>query len=276
MDKLPPLPPTKVNFERPPVAEVALAVQLAQPATDDALTLGAFWPEIRADYPHLEPQAPLPPMSEDFEATGPPAISFQLLDRPPSGRYWFLSEDRTELVQVQPDRFAFNWRKEPTEATYPRYELLRERFFELFSKFVVTCSEHGRAVTPTWCEVTYINPIEVDTEDGWPDLSVVLKRVRAVELHGLTTPEDSTLIERYRLRRDGDSYGRFYVTANPALRVHDNAPLVMLTLVARGMAATQDTAGVIGFLDEGRDLIVNGFKDMTTDEMHKKWGLNGS
>ncbi len=278
IDELPPLPPSTVTFDRPPVTEVAFAVQWAEPVTDETLTLGRFWPKIQARYPHLEPQAPLPPMAEQFGASAPVAISFEIFDRPPSGRYWLLNEDRTELVQVQPDRFAYNWRKEPPDATtaaeYPRYEHLRERFFELYVEFVRTCHEYGRDTVPTWCELTYVNPIEVESDDGWPDLSTVLARLRPVELQGLGRPEDTTLNERYLLTRGEKPYGRFYATAAPARRVKDNAPLVMLTLVARGMAASPDTAGVIQLLDEGRDLIVNGFRDMTTDEMHERWGLH--
>lgn len=57
-----------VTFDNPPVGEVALAVQFAQPATDDASTLGRFWPRIQNEYPQVQVQPSLPPMSEDFEA----------------------------------------------------------------------------------------------------------------------------------------------------------------------------------------------------------------
>lgn len=187
MDQLPPLPETSITFENAPVSEVALAVQLAEPVTDDAFTLGSFWPKIQSRYPGLEPQPPLPPMLEQFDASAGPSVSFQLLDRP-AGRYWLLSQDQTELVQVQPDRFAYNWRQEPAEAEYPRYERLRESFFDLYSSFVATCADDNRTVTPTWCEITYINPIEVESSEGRPDLSTVLKRLRPVELRGLGAP----------------------------------------------------------------------------------------
>lgn len=274
MTGLPPLKRNPVGFERPPVAEVALAVQLAEPATDDTLTLGHYWPKIQARYPHLEPQPPLPPMAEAFGVERSPTISFQLFDSPLAGRYWFLSEDRSELVQVQPDRFAYNWRREPPEATYPRYEQLRDRFFDRYSEFVSTCEEAGRLVRPTWCEVTYINPIEVPAGGGLPDMSTVLRRLRPTPLHGLDTPEDTTLNDRYVLRKEGKPYGRFYVTATPGYRMADNTQLFVVTLLARGMAQSQNTSGVIEFLDEGRDLIVNSFKELTTDAMHEEWGLN--
>jgi uncharacterized protein (TIGR04255 family) len=273
VDELPPPPPNPVTFERPPVAEVALAVQFAQPVADDTFTLGRFWPKIAAHFPHLEPQPPLPPMGEQFGEASLPPLSFQIFSRPPSGRYWFLSEDRAELVQVQPDRFAFNWRKEPNcEVEYPRYRHLRERFFGIYSRFVESCHEAGREVLPHWGEVTYINQIEVDADGGWPDLSTVLRRLTEVNLE-LGPPESTTLNERYLLLRGNDPYGRFHVTAEPARRLVDNHPLFVVTLVARGRLDTKGIVDVVEFLDEGRNLIVTNFRNMTTDQMHKVWGL---
>jgi uncharacterized protein (TIGR04255 family) len=259
------------------VAEVALAVQLAEPATDDTLTLGHYWPKIQARYPRLEPQPPLPPMAEVFGA-GPPTINFQLFSASPAGRYWFLSGNGEELVQVQPDRFAYNWRKEgvaePESPHYPRYEQLRERFFDVYSAFVDTCEAEGRSVKPTWCEITYINHIDLPRDSAIPDLATVFRRVQMTPLPGLDSPEDTTLSERYVLRdAAGEPYGRFYVTATPAYRIENQAPLMALTFVVRGMAKSPDTLGVIGLLDEGRDLIVNSFKRLTTDAMHEEWGL---
>ena len=273
---LEPLPPDPVDFDRPPVGEVALAVQLAEPATDDAITLGRFWPQVQDRYPHVESQPPLPPMNEEFSASAVPTVSFQLLDRPPSGRYWLLNDDETELIQVQPDRFAYNWRREPSAAEYPRYRHLRERFHEVFSTFVATARQRGgKDVRPTWCEVTYVNPIDMPgDEDRHLDLSRILRRISPAVATALPDPEDTSLAERYVLRRDGEPFGRMHVTATPAYSVRDQRPIYLVTLVARGLARTPDVAGAIEFFDHGRALIVNIFKDMTTEEMHARWGIN--
>jgi len=261
-----------VNFDNPPVGEVALAVQLVEPATDDTITLGRFWPRVQGDYPKVEPQPPLPPMSEDFGIPGPSNVSFQILDRPPSARYWLLSADEAELIQVQPDRFAYNWRKGPTDASYPRYAYLRGRFEDVLRTFIAVVEEQGRTVLPSWCEVTYINPIAGNGESR-PDLSEILKRIAPEPPSPLPGPEDSNFAERFVLERDGAPFGRFYINASPAFSVVDRLPIYMLTLTARGMASTPDIAGVLDFLDEGRDFIVKSFRDMTTPEMHRKWGL---
>lgn len=264
-----------VTFDRPPVGEVALAVQFAQPATDDSLTLGAFWPRVRDEYPSVETQPPLPPMSEDFGPPGLPSVSFQLVG--PSSRYWLLSADATELIQVQPDRFGFNWRKDPADAPYPRYRRLRERFERVFSAFVASVAESGRTAQATWCEITYINPIPAgDSSGGLRDLSTILRRLSPERPDFLPPPQDSNFAERFVLTRAEAPIGRFYVSATPALRMQDRTPMYVLTFTARGMPISPDVAGVLAFLDEGRDRIVRSFRDMTTTEMHETWGLRES
>ena len=251
-----------------------MSVQMAHAATDDALTLGTFWPRVQSDYPSIETQPPLPPMSEDFSVVGAQGISFQLMG--PSSRYWLLSADSTELIQVQPDRFGYNWRKEPADAPYPRYRYLRQRFEHVFSTFAESIQGKGRTMHPTWCEMTYINAITPADPSTLPDLSSILRRFSPDRPEFLSPPQDSTFAERFLLTRNGTPTGRLYVSANPALRLQDRVPIYMLTFTARGLPPSADEAGVLSFFDEGRDLIVRSFRDMTTPEMHERRGLHES
>jgi uncharacterized protein (TIGR04255 family) len=272
-----PLPPvdSPVTFKRPPVAEVAIAIQLAQPATDDTTTLGVYWPRIRETHPQLQPQTGLPPMSEDFDGpAASPGVAFQVFEGSPPTRYWLLNPDSTELVQVQPDRFVFNWRKEPADVDYPRYTYLRSRFVDLYSTFIEAVGEVGNEVVPAWCEITYVNPIApIELGAGRPDIGTILRRFNSTEVASSPALEDTSFSERFLLERDGSPYGRFYVTARPTFRVTDQVPIYVVTLVVRGRPRTPSLEGALAFLDEGRALIVNSFRDMTTDAMHEQWGL---
>ncbi len=264
-----------VNFKRPPVAEVALAVQFAEPVTDDTITLSKFWPAVQADFPEVKPQPPLPPLTETFEVPTPPSISFQVLGGPQASRYWFLGAGENELVQIQPDRFGFNWRKGPTDETaYPRYPYVRRRFESVFSIFVDALHQLGKTVRPTWCEVTYINPVAFGNPgEPRPDLSTVLRRLAPYEFQLLPEPDNTTLTDRFLLVRDGAPFGRFYLTANPAY-TDDRSLGYNLILRMIGQPRSPDLAGVLDVFDEGRLLIVNTFRDTTTPEMHEEWGLD--
>jgi len=77
------------------------------------------------------------------------------------------------------------------------------------------------------------------------------------------------------ISREGEDHpiGRLYLIAAPAFRAADAAPIYVLTFLARGKPAEPKTEGILAFFDLGRDLIVRGFKESTTDEMHRLWGL---
>jgi uncharacterized protein (TIGR04255 family) len=264
-----------VDFERPPVAEVALSVQFAEPVTDDTTTLSKFWPTVLADFPDVEPQPPLPPLIETFEVPAPPNISFQVLGGPQASRYWFLGAEGNQLIQVQPDRFGYNWRKGPANTTaYPRYPYVRGRFESVFSMFVDTLHQLDKQVRPIWCELTYINPVAFGKSgEPRPDLSIVLRRLVPYESQLLSQPDNTTLADRFLLIRDGVPFGRFYLTADAAY-TDDRSLGYNLILRMIGQPRSADLAGVLDVFDEGHRIVVNTFRDITTPQMHEEWGLD--
>ena len=119
------------DYKRPPLVEVALAVQFAELQGYRTIHAGLLWAEtFRKAYPRVIEQPQLDPI---FEVFGPHARAAQWQIRqmpgPPVPRLWFMNEQETELVQIQANWFARNWRKVGEGEDYPRYEKLRERFF---------------------------------------------------------------------------------------------------------------------------------------------------
>jgi uncharacterized protein (TIGR04255 family) len=109
------------EFEQPPVSEVVLWVQFASNPQFRIVHAGLFWGSIREQFPSVSEQVPLPPA---FEAFGVPMmgqpVQLQALFAFP--RFWFESDDKTYLLQLQQDRILFNWRATSGQSTYPRYE----------------------------------------------------------------------------------------------------------------------------------------------------------
>lgn len=261
-----------VNFSNPPVAEVALSLQFSESVTDDARTVGNFWPEVREQLPKLQQHPALPQMREDF---GPPQpAQFEFSTGTPPSRFWFLSEDESHLVQVQADRFTLNWRRMRADADYPRYRQLREQYEQMLARFVAAVRPET-TVAPDWCEVTYVNHILApDARSTPPPLTEVLTLVREPEPNSvLPEAEDVHFAERFRLRTGEEPVGRLHINASPGIRTLDQLPLQQLTLVARGRAARADVGGGLAFLDRGRSLIVQAFREVTTPQMHSMWGL---
>lgn len=266
------------DFQDPPVVEVALAVQFEPLTNLRTPQLGLLWSDFRGRFPKIEEHPPLDPMMERFGVKGPPtaSIRFEMVRRPPVPRCWFLNESGTELVQVQQDRFAHNWRKVGDGEEYSRYEHVRETFkselgtFEGFLR-----REKVGELTPNQCEVTYVNHIIAD--NGWKKHGE-LARVLTL-FAGKCSEEFLPDLEEARLSgsyvipgADGQPLGRLRFSIEPVYFREDDRPMFLLNLVARGRPDGEGVDGVLRFLDTGHEWIVRGFAAITTPNMHKVWG----
>lgn len=261
------------DFNRPPVIEVILSIQVAALPMGN-IHAGLFWSRIRDRFPNVSEQPPLPSAFETFGLTPPAVPRIELVATPMASRFWFESEDRRELVQIQPDRLIHNWRKQAPEEDYPRYEPIRAQFLEEIAAFNAFAQEQGFGpLRPNQCEVTYLNHIELP--DGGNPVGQ-LHRILTVwsgetsdgRRHDL---DQASLNFRYLLHDGERRLGRLYIGAGPSLRAADMKPLIQLVLTARGKPAEETIESAVDWLDLGRDAIVRGFASITTPEMHKAW-----
>jgi hypothetical protein len=61
------------------------------------------------------------------------------------------------------------------------------------------------------------------------------------------------------------------VSLDPVFHIKDGTPRLRLSLTARGRPQQEGTAGVLQFLDLGREYVVRTFAAITTSEMHEVW-----
>jgi uncharacterized protein (TIGR04255 family) len=266
------------DFAAPPVVEVALSVMFESIPLDSA-HIGVLWRDhFASDFPST---ADLPVLDSPIERErerSPLQPSPELQVMAPRLRTWFLNPAGTQLVQVQHDRLAHNWRKGDTGEDYPHWEAPRmsfERELAIFERFV-----HEHKVGPVLvrqCEVTYVNHIVAG--QGWnshADVARVFSVWQTSPSKGfLPTMEDGRFLLRYAMRdQDGRFLGRLHASVQPVFRSSDGeeTPLFLMNMTARGAPDTPDIAGAIRFLDLGREWIVQGFTEMTTPEMHVVWG----
>lgn len=269
-----------VDFAYPPINEVAFSLQFDGDVIDEVGILSKFRPAIDEKYPRVEKYPPIPPAGERFDV--PPqqmAPQVQFLQGPPSTRYWFLSADGTRLVQVQGDRLMFNWRQVIGTEPYPHFDTLYPEFSRLAALFVsVVAEQHGQPPSAAWCELTYINPIDAEGEAAGThgQLAHILNYlVRDPARETLPPVEDTQIQQRFRITDDdGVPVGRLYVSAVPGFRQVDSKPVYVLTLLARSRAAIGEVSSQLDpFFLKAHDLIVRGFKEVTTVEMHRRWGV---
>lgn len=95
------------DLKNPPIVEVVCGFVFDELSAMDPMLVGQFWSRKRADYPKHDVRPPVrQPGFAILEGIGPI-------------RSWFISKGDESVIQIQPDRFYFNWRRQGDE--YPRF-----------------------------------------------------------------------------------------------------------------------------------------------------------
>lgn len=266
------------NFRRPPVAETVLSLQFEPMSGLTSPHLGMLWAKFRKELPLIEEHPPLPVILEKFESPSPaqPArVEVTIEEKAPLPRVWFMNNTKTELIQMQSNRFIHNWRKIDGMESYPHYEPIREKFLgevAILEEFLRD-EGFGRLIV-NQCEVTYVNHIE---PSGTWDRHGQVDRVftlwsRLANASFLPDPEAAELHARFLIPDEaGKPIGRLHVVVNPAWKKADGSPILTLNITARGVPIGEGIEGAFAFFDVGRKWIVKGFADLTTPEMHRAW-----
>lgn len=255
--------PQPISFEHPPIAEVSFGVSFLELAAFTTAHVGKYWSTIEADFPLTQDQPPAENLREVFPGDDG-ETQLQLSAIPPLRRTWFFSSDRSRLIQVQADRFIFNSRR--GTGPYSRYQSTRPQFdswWTSFNEFIERQTDEAPSLTQF--ELAYVNHIPLAGPfSNLQELGRVFKGF-AVNSPGpvLGLPE----IQRWRASFPmPDRKGRLHVDVGTGNL--KGSPGVRMTLLARGF----HKGGFAEWFDLAHELIVKGFAELTTAEMHQHWG----
>ncbi len=258
------------SYERPPVIEVVCGMQYAPIERFQATAYGLLWQRLREEYPDVEQKPPLAQMSERFGEEITDERRIELSNVPPLPRLFFVHKTPNWLLQVQADRFLHNWRKSKDSDVYPRFPEVFGKFWSAWETFLEFCNGEGLGDPQVnQLEVTYINHIIQD--DGWSGLGTigeVFPDLYWREKHSfLPSPESIAWKASFTLPEDA---GRLHVSLRHALRRDDNKPVLLCELTARGMPEARDAEAIREWFKVGREWIVRGFADLTSEHVQEK------
>lgn len=271
-----------VRFDRPPVGEVALTHQFAEEVVDLDVLAG-FASAVRSELPNRQRQQAAPRIRELFDVPQPQP-EFEISLEPPNTlpRFWFISGDGSQLVQLQGDRISLNWRKPDDASKYPSYATLRRDFRRYFGTLQEAIEEAGGpAPEVELSEVTYVNPVEVPVPPrggGHPELAKILNRVRPRPPKAfLPHAEDAQIHTRWRIPGSETGVadrpaGRLYMSAAPGLKPPTSVPIYIVTMVGRVIPAGGGERAWRA-LDIAHRWVVLGFTDLITRGMQEQWGF---
>jgi len=259
------------DFMAPPLNEVVIGVQFAAPQGYQQIRAGEVWSLFKQRYPQVQELPPLPPAFETFglpHQHSPMLPQFSLRTGGTHDRFWFLRPDGDELIQFQQDRLMHNWRKVGDGSNgYPRYESMIGEFKnELTELQSYMNSLVPQALSINQCEISYINHIRFDREDD-NGFSAWLRFLNFSK----DSPDDFVMNFREVIKdSSARPMGRLYVEAALGYLPSGNE-IIALSLTVKGAPLGTDIESALEFLSNGREVIVQRFAELTTDQAHKKW-----
>lgn len=263
------------SYNKPPVVELALSLQFKALADWKLVDFGLFFSLLKDHYPNTEMKAPISQQIERFDVTPGNQVTLQLVSAPEMPRCWYTNDTGSELIQVQNDRFIFNWRKKSDSDDYPSFEAVFKKFreyFGIFKKFVAD-QDLGDLI-PNQCEVTYINIIgfsDTIRDFGFVD-EVLTTWHNTYSYDFLTRPEMTTFAWKYLMSDDGGApFGRLHVNVEPKMHDLTQERVLQMSLTARGGPLESTLRGAEEFFEHGHQHIVHAFTALTTENMHKMW-----
>lgn len=251
------------DFARPPVVEVALAVQFTEPLTFDAARTSEVAESWHEELPEVSLRPVLPPMDMRGGELGSGDEDVLL-------RLWMANEAGNRVVQLQPDRVTVNWKLGDAEEPYPRYESLRQFLVETWSRVgAIAAANKWGEPKPQMCEVHYVN--RLSEEQGWTrydDTSALLAPWGGSFSDGfLPAPGAAAMLLHFHLP---DRRGWMNIQAGQTLDDEDSE-ILAIHLQCRGRLANPDFEDALDFMDLAHQWIVRGFASVTTPAAHEIW-----
>lgn len=249
------------DYDNPPLVEVVCGLSF-EPLKDLKIPhYGLFWERIRKNYPNIEHAAPLGDLPETISS-----------ERLPIPRVWYIHSSSNNVIQLQNDRFLFNWRFVRAGDEYPRFENIKSSFQEcikLFCKFVEECGIGE--ISPLECELSYIN--HISSGDGWSEPAQIGNLFKDIFWANsgnrfLTNPVSVGWVAKFELP---DNCGYMTSSIKQATRADTKTPMFIFENTSRGLSKDTDSVESIwDWFDVAHEWIVKGFEDLTTESAQKE------
>lgn len=265
---------TRPHFTKPPLIEQAITVAFQKIEEFSLGDFGLFWTLIEDQLPFCESHPLIEQTIERFDQPENRVRAIRLIEQGFLPRCFYKSADGRELVQVQNDRFTYNWIK-ADQNEYPRSEVLLPRFAQLFETFIRFIVD-DRCYTPpdiVQCELTNVNIVPVkELGNSFADAPAAFNLPPFGEMAKIVQIESFSYANNYVLHSDDAPVGRLHTHLAPLLSVEEEEPVYKLELTARGRPDSSNLQGALKFFDMARDAINSAFMASTTRDAQRRWG----
>ncbi len=254
------------EYKKPPVIEVVCGIVFETIEGFKGNHLGLFWQKVRDKFPKCEHALRL-----GFD----PEKDFDMANYLP--RIWFVSKKQNTLIQLQDNRFFFNWRRMEEDEAYPRYRTIIKAFKANLRTFEAFLQEEDLgSVHPKSCELTYVN--HIPKGEGWESFSDINEVFRDLAWN---TKGKRFLPKPVKLAGQvsfplPEKKGFLDLKLGYGERKFDKCPVLILHNSATGLGADKSMGAVWEWFKVAHEWIVRGFADLTGATIQKDiWKRTG-
>lgn len=247
------------TFRSPPINEVVISTYFNPPLTDLRNEhIGLFWGTIRNEFPIVQQH---PPVGIDLDVASDGLF--------PMPRYWFVSQNEVNLIQIQKNAFIYNWRRRSIDDIYPGYHVVIkptfDKYFGFFSEFVRN-EVNGSEPKVDLCELSYINTEEqnevwngyLDTQNIFPSFSVFKLETESSELLGYDC--------NYGYKMSPDLQLNIGIRSGSKKQQPD-LPVLVFEIKASGRFGQITKSRADEWFERAHDTVEKHFVDMTSSEV---------
>ena len=254
----------KTRFENPPINELVIATYFNPPLfTLRSEHVGLFWSRIRDEFAAVEQQAPVGG-AEAFEQ-----LSGEFFPMP---RFWFVADDKINLIQLQKNAFMLNWRRR--DAEYPHFaENLKpafDKYYRIFEDFAR--EDVGiQDIKIDLCELTYINTIEACEYWRGPQETARVIPSFVLPETGIETSAAPAFNCTYVYVVSKDLQLRVGIR-NGEATAKQGTPMLVIEIKATGRLGQVGKSAADAWFERAHDAIIACFVGMTSkDIQHTYW-----
>lgn len=260
----------KLDFAKPPVEEVILGVLFKPLDRFFAPHLGEIWQEFKElGFVHTTAQGAIPPTIESF-SDQIPEPHVQISNVPDFGRLLFIHENEDRILQIQRDRFTFNWRKIEGGQKYPGFSAIFTMFEDFCTRFRDNLQHQGIGdIIPLQYELGYIN--QLLRGDGWNTLGDIGKIYQmfadSQQSDSFWSGAESVILQTsFPIT---DLQGRLHLAISNRVKIPEQQQTLQTDFTLRGFSQNEENAMGIWF-KSARDQILEKFTTMFTDDIQTR------
>ena len=253
--------PKKIDCKNSPLNEVVFGIKF-DPKRFNPVNYGLYYNEIKKRFPHASGKVPIPSGQDRINQ-----LNFEQL----LPRVWYESEDRKKLIQIQSDRFHYNWRKNvEIDEEYPRFSKLKPEFLNEWNIFQSWTEENKKTINydVVGLELSYINYI--DESLGWGKNSALSDLFKLIDYSSLSSELDvKTHTFRISFGHEGFE-GDIVFSLKEGVRKQDKNPILIFELSAF-LNEYKAQPSIEDWFSEAHERLVNVFSIVLTDKVKNNW-----